>query len=128
MQFTITEKIKTKKERKELVEEVEEVFRKVSAKIIEHKKGFTITGINETFGSINRNDTTELLIKEKESGFMLSADVEYNPSIAFWIFVLISLSTFVGFLIPIGFYFWNKTLVENEIKKCFKNIKDEFED
>ncbi len=95
-----------------------------------------IEGVASTFESINRKDRTEVALEEKENGFLLTADVDYKPSIVFWIITTIiliggiigSFAGIIGIFIPIGMYLWNKSLVKTELEKCFLNIKNEFDD
>jgi Short C-terminal domain len=58
----------------------------------------------------------------------LLADVEYDPSIFFWIFILIGIFTTVGWLIPIAFFLIQKNSVKQSVESTFSRIRNEFSD
>jgi len=129
MQFAVSERIKTKKSESEVIDELHDSFRKISESVKEERGRLIVETINATFGSINRTDKTEITVKKKENGFLVTADVTYKPSVAFWIILAITLLGYiVGALIPVGFYIWHKKLIREEIEKAFKNTKYELED
>jgi len=125
MKFVISERIRTNKEKSLILSKLKESLEKVSKKVETQGNILVVENIASTFGSINRKDRTEVTLEEKENGFLLTADVEYKPSIAFWIFIAIFLFTgIIGIVIPIGAYLWHKSLVKTELEKCFLNIKN----
>lgn len=128
MQFTVTERIKTSKEKNKVLEEMLEAFKRVSETATLQDDILILEGVAATFGSINRTDTTNVSMKEKDNGYLLSADVDYKPSTMFWVLLVLLLFSGALWLLPIGFYLWHKNLVKTEIEKVFKNIRDEFED
>jgi len=129
MQFAVSERIKTNKSESEVIDELHDSFRKISESVKEENGRLIIETINATFGSINRTDQTEITVKKKENGFLVTAEVTYKPSVAFWILLGITIwFAVVGAVIPVGFYIWHKKLIREEIEKTFKNSKYELED
>jgi len=129
MKITVTERIKTSKSKSVIIDELRESFEKVAENVNEIDSGVAVESINATFGSINRKDTTEITIKEKDNGFLMTAEVTYKPSVVFWILLAITIwFAVVGAVIPVGFYLWHKKLVREEIEKTFKNVRYEVED
>ena len=136
MKFVISERIKTNKEKSLVFSKLKESLEKISRKVETQGNMLVVESIASTFGSITRKDRTEVTLQEKENGFLLTADVDYKPSIAFWIITTIilvggiigSFTGIIGIFIPIGMYLWNKSLVKIELEKCFLNIKNEFDE
>ncbi len=126
MNFSIVERIKTNKSKEELQHEAVLAFMRVAGNVVETTDEITVTSINATFGSINRTDKTVVLVKPKDDGFLLAAHVNYTPSVAFWVFIVLSIFSYVGWVVPIGFYLWHKHLVRTEIERVFSNLRTEF--
>ena len=133
MKFEVSERFKTSKSEAQILESLEEQFRKISNKVSRNDgesvgSSIVIESIEATFGSINRKDITEVKISKKESGYLCVADVTYNPSVMFWILLIILLFTWIGWLIPIGMYLYHKKIVQEAIEKVLSRVKDEVED
>jgi len=129
MHFVISERIKTNKEKSLVFSTLKESLERISRKVEKQGDMLVVEDIASTFGSINRKVRAEVILQEKENGFLINADVEYKPSILFWILLAILLFTgVIGIIIPIGAYLWHKSLVKTELEKCFLNIKNEFDD
>jgi hypothetical protein len=82
--------------------------------------------IEASFGSINRSDTTTVILKDTDDGFLVVGDVQYRPSGWFWVFLVCTLWTWVGWLIPIAFYLIQKRTVQNGAQEVFRRVKNEF--
>jgi uncharacterized membrane protein YciS (DUF1049 family) len=128
MEFEISEKINTGATKNDVLEILEKQFKKISVNVKRENDGLIVKSIEATFGSINRSDITQIDLKEKKSGFLCIAKVNYKPSIMFWVFFLLLFTTAIGWLIPIGFYLYQKKTVSEAIEKTFKRLKDEIED
>jgi hypothetical protein len=85
-----------------------------------------VKSIEASFGSVNRSDTTTVEMRDVDDGFLLVAYVHYRPSVAFWIILIISLFTWVFWIIPIVFYLIQKKTVQTGIQEVFTRIKNEF--
>jgi hypothetical protein len=127
MRFEISDRLSSQSSTSDIYAALNKQFRKISAKVVEGQGEFKATAIEASFGSINRKDETVVSIKTVEGGYLLVADVWYRPSLAFWIILAITLFSWVGWLIPIGFYLYQKKTVSKAIRACFERIKNEFE-
>lgn len=128
MEFEISEKINTDATKNDVLKILENQFKKISLNTKKENDILTVKSIEATFGSINRSDITKIDLKEKNSGFLCIAKVKYKPSFLFWVFLLLLFTTAIGWLIPIGFYLYQKKTVSEAIEKTFKRLKDEVED
>lgn len=126
MRFEISERIATQCAAQDLFAALEEQFRKVSRQVSVDTGRLKAVSIEATFGSINRKDETIVSIKPLEGGYLLVADVWYRPSVAFWIILLLTLFSWVGWMIPLGFYLWQKKTVSQAIRSCFERVRNEF--
>lgn len=128
MKFQNSQKIRTNLPASKVLDLIEEQFQKVSESIERTRNEVVSKSIEASFGSINRSDETVISLKKKASGFTLVSETDYKPSLAFWILLIITLFTWVGWLIPIAFYLVQKTTVKNAIDDVFRRIVDELED
>lgn len=85
-----------------------------------------IEGIEPSFGSVNNENTSRIELRTMNGGYLVVASTYYRPSFVFWILFLILLFTWVGWLIPLGFYLWQKQAVQKRIERIFARINDEF--
>jgi len=127
MRFEMSERITTKTGKNEMMNLMEEKFRKASNKVQRCGDRLVIESIEASFGSINRSDTTTVELKETENGFLAIADVHYRPSIYFWIILILLMFTYVFWLLPIVFYLTQKKTVQNGIKEVFTRASNEFQ-
>ena len=127
MRFEISEKIRTSKPRAQIFTALQEQFAKVSKSVTIDDGRIKVTYIEASFGSINRKDQSIIALKPLDDGYLLIADVVYKPSVAFWIILILTLFSGVAWLLPLGFYFWQKKVVTQAVKNCFERIKNEFE-
>jgi len=56
------------------------------------------------------------------------ADVTYKPSGWFWVILIITLFTWVFWLIPIAFYLVQKDTVRTAIAEAFTRVRNEFDE
>jgi len=126
MKFEVSERLRTNATQHEVLTGLEEQFKKVSESVQRHGNSLEAKSIEASFGSINRSDTTTVDIRGVDDGFLLVANVNYRPSVAFWIILIITLWTWVFWLIPIVFYLLQKKTVQNGIQEVFTRIKNEF--
>ena len=104
MKFEVSERIISSAPQNIILAALEEQFRKTSGNVTQDGEVLKVNMIEASFGSINRDDKTSVKINAKDDGYILLADVQYNPSIFFWIFILIGIFTTVGWLIPVAFF------------------------
>lgn len=125
MQFEVSERIDTSVPRKDVMNLALEQFRKISesAKIDDDR--IVAKGVEATFGSINRADKTYIDCKQLPSGWLLTAEVAYRPSVMFWVFFLLSLFTYVGWLIPVVFYLIQRNTVKSAVASALTRVSNE---
>ena len=126
MKFEVSERIATSEGKEVLLKALEEQFKKVSENVQRHGDILIAKSIEASFGSINRTDTTTVELKDVDNGFLAVANVQYRPSGAFWIIFIITLFTWVFWLIPIAFYLIQKKTVQEGIQEVFTRVKNEF--
>jgi hypothetical protein len=102
-------------------------LRKISGQVARSGQSITATRIEASFGSINRSSTAVCSARSNGSRGILTADVEYRPSLAFWIFFIMGLFTMLGWLIPLVFYILQKSTVRSAIEAAFRRVKTECE-
>ncbi len=127
MKFEVSERIRTSKSQDELLIALEAQFKKVAESIQRSGQTIEAKSIEASFGSINRKDTTIVSMTKVDDGWMVVADVHYRPSIAFWIILIITLFTWVFWLVPIALYLLQKNTVRTAINECLQRVKNEFD-
>ena len=128
MKFTTTQKLKTKASEAAILAAIAEIFQPISESVKQGNHFVEATHVQGTFGSINRKDTTRLTIKQKQDGWVVTADTDYKPSTWFWILLVITILTLWGVLISVGIYWWQRTIVKGAIENALKNLADDLED
>jgi hypothetical protein len=126
MNFEVSERIITTAARDDILKVLETQFRKVSQDVKRYDDSIFAKSIEASFGSINRSDSTTIDLKNVDDGFLAVACVHYRPSVAFWIILIITLFTWVFWLVPIVFYLVQKKTVKNSIQDVFVRVKNEF--
>ncbi len=126
MKFEVSERIATRAGKEDLLRGLEEQFKKVSESVQRNGDSIVAKAIEASFGSINRKDTTTIELKATEDGFLVVGNVHYRPSTAFWVILILTFFTWVGWLIPIVFYLIQKKTVQNGVKEVFTRVKNEF--
>ena len=116
-----------------LLSAAEGELRRIADSCVENDGIISVDGVNNSFGSILRNDKTQVRVKpsHKGDGYLLEAETEYKPSVWFWIFFVIDIvliETIIGFIlgmgITLGLYFYNKNLVQNSLKQALQNAAE----
>jgi uncharacterized membrane protein YciS (DUF1049 family) len=127
MKFEISERIRRNKSQNELLGFIENQFKKIAENVSCSGQVVYVTSVEASFGSINRSDDSEIKLKKAEGGWLIVADVNYRPSIVFWIYFFIGLFSVAFWVIPLFFYINNKKTVKSAIAECLQRIKSEFE-
>ena len=127
MKFEVSERIRTLKSQDELLIALETQFKKVAESIQRSGQTIEAKSIEASFGSINRKDTTIVSMTKVDDGWLVVADVHYRPSVAFWIILIITLFTWVFWLVPIALYLLQKNTVSTAITECLQRVKNEFD-
>jgi len=125
MKYEVSERIRTPKSEEELLELLESKFKKVSESVQRSGQKIVAKSIDASFGSINRKDETIVSLRKQDDGWLIVADVNYRPSVAFWIILIVTIFTYVFWLIPITFYLLQKKTVKEGIEECFQHVKNE---
>lgn len=127
MRFEISERLKSKHSPNEMIKVLEAQFSKISESISVVGNKVEAKSIEATFGSINRDDRTVIEVREIEGEYLIVADISYQPSMWFWIFIIIGLFTWVFWAVPIVFYLLQKNTVRDAVKSCLERVKNEFQ-
>lgn len=128
MKYELSEFLKTSRNANDILNILKQQFSKVSDDTsILFNSNLQVRSIEATFGSINRSDTTIVSLNKKDGGYLCIADVHYRPSFFFWIIFIALLFTWIGWLLPIIFYLYQKNSVKQAIVDVFKRSKDELE-
>lgn len=127
MRFEISERIPTQASKEDILKFAEEKFRKIADSVERSGDTLIVKSIEASFGSINRKDSTEVHVEIYEKAVLCVADVNYRPSGCFWAIFVLLLFTWVAWLIPIGFYFYQKKSVQEAIREVFSRVRDEFQ-
>ncbi len=126
MKFEVSERIATRAGKENLLKGLEEQFKKVSEDVKRQGDNLVAKSIEASFGSVNRSDTTTVELRTADDGFLVVACVHYRPSVLFWVYLILLLSTGIFWLIPIIFYLIQKKTVQNGIQEVFTRVKNEF--
>ena len=126
MRFELNETIKTDANKSEITQTLIDKFEKISGFVSKNEGLLTVKRI-EPFLGFFRSDTTQINIQENNTGFLLTADVQYKPSGWFWLIFLFGIPFFyVGWIIPLIFFFYQKSTVRDAIQNVFIRVKNEF--
>jgi hypothetical protein len=127
MRFEVSERIRTTRSQEELLTVLEGQFKKVSEDVQRAGQTLEAKSIEASFGSINRTDTTIISLRKADDGWLVVAEVHYRPSVAFWIILIITLFTWIFWLLPIAFYLLQKNTVRTAISESLLRVKNEFD-
>jgi len=128
VRFEISERIRTTRTADELLVSLEEQFGRIADSVQRSGAVLTAKAIEASFGSVNRNDDTTITVRPMDGGVLLVAEVNYRPSVMFWILLILLLFTTVLWLIPIAFYLHQKNTVRDAIAACFQRVRNEFDE
>ena len=126
MKFQVTNRINTHAEKEQLLQALEQQFRSKSESLSRNGDAICVKSIEASFGSINRSDKTDVSLRPVDGGYLMVADVTYSPSIWFWVILILTLFTWVFWLVPIVFYLLQKKTVKEGIEECFQNTINQF--
>lgn len=126
MRFEVSERVMTTRSDKEILAALQSQFQKVARRVEVQDQRIKASLLEASFGSVNRKDETVVYVKPIEGGQLLVADVLYRPSFAFWVILLITAFSAVGWLIPIVFYVLQKKTVAQAVRTCFERVRNEF--
>lgn len=133
MRFEVSERIITTTPKSTIVSELEEQFKKVANEVKSDGDVLNVKSVESNFGSINYTDVSVIKLKVVEKGYVVIADVNYQPSIWFWLFIAIGVPSTVLltpmallWIIPAVAYFLYKNIVKSSIENVFNRIKNEF--
>ncbi|WP_417378780.1 SHOCT domain-containing protein [Gimesia sp.] len=127
MQFQVSQRIHTLVPQEHVFDAIEEQLNSVASTVERNHDEIVAKMLEASFGSINRSDTTRITLKQKPEGLVLLADVHYRPSFAFWIILILTIFSYIFWLIPIIFYLIQKNTVKSAIENVFNRVKDDLE-
>jgi hypothetical protein len=127
--FEISERFRSARTLDDVREVLDARLSKIAERVTHERTAIIAHSIAATFGSINRKDFAKVRVHPRDDGYLIAADVIYQPSGFFWLFFIIGLFTpgFIWFLIPIGFYLYQKGTVRDALQQAFKRVRDEME-
>ncbi len=129
MKFTSTQIIKTSASADVVLAAIADAFSPLATAVECRNQVVEVKGIQETFGSALRKDMTRFTVKQKPGGHLITADTEFKPTGWFWVcFVLGLFGAYIGCLLPVGLYFYQKHLVKTASEDGLKRVSDELED
>ncbi|MEO6113014.1 MAG: SHOCT domain-containing protein [Sphingomicrobium sp.] len=126
MHFEISERLVTSQSAENILRFAERQMKKVSRKADIKNGKLRVQSIEASFGSINRADDTTITIQQVQGGHIILSETHYRPSFLFWVFFILLLFTYVGWIIPLVFYFHQRGTVRDAIQSCIERIKNEF--
>lgn len=127
MHFEVSERVTTTAEIAKLWDFIENQLNKMAATVERTENGIFATSIEASFGSINRSDDTTVKVRPADGGYLIVAETHYRPSFVFWLFFFAALFTYVGWIIPMIFYFYQRGTVRAAMESLLRRVKNEFE-
>lgn len=126
MHFEVSERLVTNEPPEAIMEFAQRQFAKISRKTRLESGQLTARMVEASFGSINRRDVTRITLQRVGSGYLLVSETDYSPSVWFWVLLIILLFSYVGWLIPIGFYLYQRGTVRSAIQSAISRVVNEF--
>lgn len=126
MHFEVSERLITNESPEAVMEFAQRQFSKISSKTRLEGARLTARMIEASFGSINRSDVTRVTLQRVGGGYLLVSETDYRPSGWFWLFLIILLFSYIGWLIPIAFYLYQRGTVKSAIQSAVSRIVNEF--
>lgn len=128
MKFESSQKLTSNAPVSAIADVLEQQFGKVATSVERVGDDLVVKDIQATFGSINRTDTTRCTIRTTNGRYLIVAETTYSPTLWFWIFFVCGiLFSFIGTVIPLGFYFWNKKIVKDTIADVLQRVEHELD-
>jgi hypothetical protein len=126
MHFEVSERLVTNEPPEAVMEFAQRIFSKISDKTRLERGLLTVRMVEASFGSINRTDSTRVGLQRTGGGYLLVSETDYRPSGWFWLFLIVLLFTYIGWLIPIVFYLYQRNTVKGAIESAISRIVNEF--
>lgn len=126
MHFEVSERLITNESPEAVMEFAQRQFSKISDKTRLEGPQLTARMVEASFGSINRSDVTRVTLQRVGGGYLLVSETDYRPSGWFWLFLIVLLFTYIGWLIPIAFYLYQRASVKAAIQSAVSRIVNEF--
>jgi hypothetical protein len=126
MHFEVSERLITNEAPESVMEFAQQQFAKISNRTRLERGQLTARMVEASFGSINRSDVTRVSLQRVGGGYVLVSETDYRPSVWFWLFLLVLLFTYVGWLIPIVFYLYQRGTVKSAIQSVISRVVNEF--
>ena len=126
MHFEVSERLITNEPPEAVMEFAQRQFAKISSKTRLERGQLTVRMVEASFGSINRSDVTRVTLQRVGGGHLLVSETDYQPSVWFWLFLIILLFTYIGWLIPNGFYLYQRSTVRSAIQSAISRVVNEF--
>lgn len=126
MYFELSQRLTTNEPPEVVLEFARSRFSKISNKTRLAGGQLTVRMIEASFGSINRTDVTQVKLQRVENGYLLVSETTYRPSVWFWVLLILLLFSWVGWLIPIGFYLYQRGTVKSAIESAMSRTSNEF--
>lgn len=127
MRFEVSERVSTSVDESKLIKFAENQLKKIANRVWNKKGILSAKSIEATFGSINRHDITTVSFQPNQGGYLVVAETRYRPSLMFWVFFVAGVFTYVGWIIPIIFYLYQRSTVKSAMEAFTKRIKNEFD-
>lgn len=125
MNYTLSKVVKKDIPSSEVLDILAEQFR-ACGNVTEQDENLIISGFNRNIGGINYIATASFTVKKKEDRSIINVSVNQKTTKLFWFFLIITLIfTVIMAAIPIGFYFYGKTQVLNELERGLQSTVDE---
>jgi hypothetical protein len=126
MHFEVSERLITNESPEAVMEFAERQFSKIADKTRMDGGQLTVRRVEASFGSLNRTDFTRVSLQRVGGGYLLVSETDYRPSGWFWVFLIILLFSYIGWLIPIAFYLYQRGTVKAAIQSAVSRIVNEF--
>ena len=126
MHFEVSERLVTNEPAEAIIEFAQRQFSKIADKTRLERGQLTVRRVEASFGSINRSDVTHVSLQRTGGGYLLVSETDYRPSGWFWLFLIVLLFSYVGWLIPIAFYLYQRGTVKSAIQSAVDRIVNEF--
>lgn len=128
MKFESSQKLTSNAPASAIADVLEQQFGKVAGNVERMGDDLIVKDIHATFGSINRTDTTRCSIRTANGRYLIVAETTYSPTLWFWIFFVCGvLFSFIGAVIPVGLYLWNKKIVKEAIADVLQRVEHELD-
>lgn len=126
MHFEVSERLITNDQPEVVMEFAQRQFSKIARRTRLEGGKLTAWMVEASFGSINRSDVTRVTLQRVGGGYLLVSETNYRPSFWFWVLLILLLFTYVGWLLPIVFYLYQRGTVRSAIEATISRVVNEF--